>query len=364
MKISNVIGFLESRVPRSMQEAYDNCGLLVGDREQAITGVLIALDCTPEIVEEAERTNCNLIIVHHPVIFKGLKKLTGTNAVEQTIIACIQKNIALYAIHTNLDNYQFGVNQEIGKRLGLKELRILRPKKEVLNKLIVYVPFDAASAVSEAVFSAGAGKIGNYKECSFTLEGTGTFMPVGDANPTTGELNVRSELRELRMEFLVSTHVINPVLKAMREAHPYEEVAYELIALQNENQTEGSGMYGELEKPLDEVTFLAQLKKDFNCGCIRHTKLLGRQIKRVAFCGGSGSFLLQDAKAVGADIFITGDFKYHEFFDAEEELVIADIGHYESEQFTVNLLADILTENFSTFAVRLTGINTNPINYF
>jgi dinuclear metal center YbgI/SA1388 family protein len=364
MKISNVIGFLESRVPRSMQEAYDNCGLLVGDREQAITGVLIALDCTPEIVEEAERTNCNLIIVHHPVIFKGLKKLTGTNAVEQTIIACIQKNIALYAIHTNLDNYQFGVNQEIGKRLGLKELRILRPKKEVLNKLIVYVPFDAASAVSEAVFSAGAGNIGNYKECSFTMEGTGTFMPVGDANPTSGELNVRSELRELRMEFLVSTHVINPVLKAMREAHPYEEVAYELIALQNENQTEGSGMYGELEKPLDEVTFLAQLKKDFNCGCIRHTKLLGRQIKRVAFCGGSGSFLLQDAKAVGADIFITGDFKYHEFFDAEEELVIADIGHYESEQFTVNLLADILTENFSTFAVRLTGINTNPINYF
>jgi dinuclear metal center YbgI/SA1388 family protein len=364
MKISNVIGFLESRVPRSMQEAYDNCGLLVGDREQAITGVLIALDCTPEIVEEAERTNCNLIIVHHPVIFKGLKKLTGTNAVEQTIIACIQKNIALYAIHTNLDNYQFGVNQEIGKRLGLKELRILRPKKEVLNKLIVYVPFDAASAVSEAVFSAGAGNIGNYKECSFTLEGTGTFMPVGDANPTSGELNVRSELRELRMEFLVSTHVINPVLKAMREAHPYEEVAYELIALQNENQTEGSGMYGELEKPLDEVTFLAQLKKDFNCGCIRHTKLLGRQIKRVAFCGGSGSFLLQDAKAVGADVFITGDFKYHEFFDAEEELVIADIGHYESEQFTVNLLADILTENFSTFAVRLTGINTNPINYF
>jgi dinuclear metal center YbgI/SA1388 family protein len=364
MKISNVIGFLESRVPRSMQEAYDNCGLLVGDREQAITGVLIALDCTPEIVEEAERTNCNLIIVHHPVIFKGLKKLTGTNAVEQTIIACIQKNIALYAIHTNLDNYQFGVNQEIGKRLGLKELRILRPKKEVLNKLIVYVPFDAASAVSEAVFSAGAGNIGNYKECSFTLEGTGTFMPVGDANPTSGELNVRSELRELRMEFLVSTHVINPVLKAMREAHPYEEVAYELIALQNENLTEGSGMYGELEKPLDEVTFLAHLKKDFNCGCIRHTKLLGRQIKRVAFCGGSGSFLLQDAKAVGADVFITGDFKYHEFFDAEEELVIADIGHYESEQFTVNLLADILTENFSTFAVRLTGINTNPINYF
>lgn len=364
MNINSIIQFLESRVPRSMQEAYDNCGLLVGDREQNVSGVLVSLDCTLAIVEEAEQTNCNLIIVHHPVIFKGLKKLTGTNAVEQTIIACIQKNIALYAIHTNLDNYQYGVNQEIGKRLGLKELRILRPKKDVLNKLIVYVPFDAASAVSEAVFLAGAGKIGNYEECSFTLEGTGTFMPVGDANPTSGEMNVRSELRELRMEFLVSTHVINPVLKAMRAAHPYEEVAYELIALQNENQTEGSGMYGELEKSLDEVTFLAQLKKDFNCGCIRHTKLLGKQIKRVAFCGGSGSFLLQDAKAVGADIFITGDFKYHEFFDAGEELVIADIGHYESEQFTVNLLAEILTENFSTFAVRLTGINTNPINYF
>jgi dinuclear metal center YbgI/SA1388 family protein len=364
MKISQVIRFLESRVPRSMQESYDNCGLLVGEREQAITGVLIALDCTPEIVEEAEKLNCNLIVVHHPVIFKGLKKLTGTNLVERTVIACIRKNIALYAIHTNLDNYANGVNHEIGKRLGLKDLRILRPKKEVLSKLIVYVPKDSAATVSAAVYAAGAGKIGNYEECSFTIEGTGTFKPVGEAKPSTGEVNVRSELAELRMEFLVSNHFIDTVLHAMRSAHPYEEVAYELIALQNANQTEGSGMYGELEHPVEEAVFLSRLKEQFNCGCIRHSKFVGKPIQRVAFCGGSGSFLLQDAKAVGADIFITGDFKYHEFFDAEEELVIADIGHYESEQFTVNLLADILTENFSTFAVRLTGINTNPINYF
>ena len=364
MKISALIQFLEGRVPKSMQESYDNCGLLVGERNNDLSGVLIGLDCTPEIVLEAENNNCNLIIVHHPVIFKGLKKLTGSNLVERTVIECIRKNIALYAIHTNLDNYHYGVNHEIGQRLGLKDLKILKPKKEVLSKLIVYVPHDASEKVSSAIYAAGAGKIGNYEECSFTVEGKGTFKPVAGANPSTGELNVRSELSELRMEFLVSNHVISPVLKAMRSSHPYEEVAYELIALQNENQTEGSGMYGDLEHPMNEMDFLAQVKRDFNCGCIRHTKLAGKPVKRVAFCGGSGSFLLQDAKSVGADIFITGDFKYHEFFDAEEEIIIVDIGHYESEQFTVNLLADILTKNFPTFAVRITGINTNPINYF
>lgn len=364
MKVQAVVQYLEDLVPRSMQESYDNCGLLVGDRTSEVKGILLCLDCTPEVVEEAVSLGCNLIVAHHPVIFKGLKKLTGSNLVERTVLACIKNDISLYAIHTNLDNYEQGVNFEIGKRLGLTDLRILRPKQDVLSKLIVYVPLEAADSVSQALYEAGAGKIGNYEECSFSTPGTGTFKPVGAANPTVGELGSRSEVTELKMEFLVSIHRARQVVSAMRKAHPYEEVAYELIALQNENQFEGSGMVGELSGPLSEVEFLERIRSTFNCGCIRHTAMLGKPIRKVAYCGGSGSFLLPDAKASGADIFITGDFKYHEFFDAENEIMIADIGHYESEQFTVNLLAELLKEKFTTFAVRLTGINTNPINYF
>ena len=364
MKIHEVTDFLERLVPLSSQESYDNGGLIVGNRNEQLTGTLICLDCTPEIVQEAIDNNCNLIIAHHPIVFKGLKKLTGANYVEETVISCIKNNIALYAIHTSLDNYQYGVNRRIGEKLGLKNLRVLQPKKDVLCKLVVYTPKDKADELSSALFAIGAGKIGNYEECQFEVEGRGTFKPMKDSNPTEGEIGVRSIVEEVKLEYLVSTHSLKGVLSEMKRVHPYEEVAHDIIPLLNENQFEGSGMYGELENPMNELEFLSFLKDNFNCGAIRHTKLLGKKIKSVAFCGGSGSFLLPAAKRVKADVYVSADFKYHEFFDAEKDIVIADIGHYESEQFTVNLLADILNENFTNFALHLTGINTNPINYF
>jgi dinuclear metal center YbgI/SA1388 family protein len=364
MKIAEVIDCLEYLAPRSSQESYDNSGLLLGDRNAEVRGVLITLDCTEEVVEEAVKTGCNLIIAHHPVIFKGLKSITGANYVERTVLACIKNDIALYAIHTNLDNYRFGVNYEIANRIGLKDLKVLAPKSGTLYKLSVFVPAEHHESVSAAIFAAGAGTIGNYAECQFFTEGTGTFKPLAGADPFSGKVDELSKDKELKAEYLVSSHRLKSVLKAMEKAHPYEEVAHDIVPLANKDQTEGSGMVGELRSEMDEVEFLSHLKQVFKCGAIRHTVLSGKKIRRVAFCGGSGSFLLNNAKSVGADVYITGDFKYHEFFDAEGDILIADIGHYESEQFTSHLIADILKKKFTTFAVRLTEINTNPINYF
>lgn len=364
MKISHVISLLEDLAPRSMQESYDNSGLIAGDKNTEVKGVLVSLDCTPEVVQEAISKSCNMIVSHHPIVFKGLKKLTGSNYIERAVIAAIKNDVAIYAIHTNLDNFDGGVNKVIGERMGLKNLRILQPKTGVLCKLSVYVPRDAASKLSAALFNAGAGRIGNYEECQFSSEGLGTFKPVREANPAEGEFGVRNIVEELKIDYLVSTHRLTAVLKVMKENHPYEEVAHDIVPLLNENQTEGSGMIGELDTELSESEFLSHLKETFKSVCIRHTAFRNKSVKKVAFCGGSGSFLLSQAKSQGADFFVTGDFKYHEFFDAEGQIVIADIGHYESEQFTVNLLADILKKNFATFAVHLTETNTNPINYF
>ncbi len=364
MKISELTSFLEEMIPLSSQENYDNCGLLIGNSKAELKNVLVTLDCTEEVVQEAIEKGCNLIIAHHPIIFKGLKSLTGSNYIERTVLACIKNDIALYAIHTNLDNFQFGVNKEIAARLGLKNLRILEPKSDVLCKLIVFVPETHHEQLSKAVFAAGAGAIGNYQECQFVSEGTGTFKPIEGANPFSGELGELSKAKELKAEFLVSSHRLRNVIKAMNDSHPYEEVAHDVIPLKNVNKSEGSGMIGELELPMDESELLKKIKSTFHCGIVRHTKLLNKPIKTVALCGGSGSFLLRKSIAEKADIFITADFKYHEFFDAEDRILIADIGHYESEQFTSNLLAAILKEKFTTFAVHLTGVNTNPINYF
>lgn len=364
MKLKEIIRYLESLAPLSSQESYDNSGLIVGDANMQVTQALICLDSTENVVNEAISTGCNLIIAHHPIVFKGLKSLTGKNYVEQVILKCIKNDIALYAIHTNLDNFRFGVNDEIGRRLGLTDLQILEPKNGVLNKITVFVPSENREQVAQAMFNAGAGFIGNYKECSFYSEGTGTFTAIKGANPYIGKLGMAESVSENRLEMLVSSHQLYNVINAMKENHPYEEVSYDVVALQNSNQYEGAGMVGKLPQPMEIRTFLAFLKKQFGCGIIRHTKLVKETVRTVAFCGGSGSFLLNNAIRSKADIYITGDFKYHEFFDAEDKIIIADIGHYESEQYTINLLSDVLTKKFPNFALRLTKINTNPINYF
>ena len=362
--VKDITHFLEQLAPISSQESYDNSGLIVGQANETVTGVLLSLDCTEEIVDEAIAKGANLIIAHHPIVFKGLKKLNGKNYVERTVIKAIKNDIAIYAIHTNLDNYRFGVNHEIGNRLGLKNLKVLAPTSNSLKKLIVFCPQENTKAVSQAMFDAGAGNIGDYDECSFETSGIGGFRPNENSNPAIGEHGKREKVEEHKIEVIVSAHKLGQVLSAMNDAHPYEEVAHDIIPLDNQNQYEGAGMIGELPSPKAASDYLKEIKKAFNCGVIRHTPFVKDEIKTVAYCGGAGSFLLNAAKAKKADIYITGDFKYHEFFDAENDLIIADIGHYESEQFTPNLLLGILKKNFINFAFHLSKVNTNPINYF
>ncbi len=363
MKIQELISYLEHLAPLSTQESYDNSGLLVGDPDHSVSKVLISLDCTEEIIEEAVRIGAEMVISHHPIIFKGLRSITGKNYVERTVLSAIKNNIAIYAIHTNLDNYIHGVNAEICERIGLNRVCVLAPVQGKLSKLVVYVPASHVEQIKDAAFENGAGNIGNYSECSFAMQGNGTYKPGVAASPFSGKVGDRSEEEELRVEFLVNQFDTGRIVSAIRNAHPYEEMAYEIYSIQNANQDSGAGMIGELEEDEDLESFLQRIKTIFNAGVVRYTSSDKKRIKTVAVCGGSGSFLLKDAIRSGADVFITGDFKYHEFFDAENKIVIADIGHFESEQFTSNRLKELIQEKFPTFAVHLTAIKTNPINY-
>jgi dinuclear metal center YbgI/SA1388 family protein len=364
MRLSLLTRVLESYAPLNYQEDYDNSGLIVGNGELDVKGALVALDCTEQVIEEAIIHNCNLIITHHPIIFKGLKKLNGKNYVERIVLKAIKNDIALYAIHTNLDHVQEGVNGVICKKLGLKNPKILSPKKALIKKLVTFCPIDEADALREALFEAGAGKISNYSECSFNSDGTGTFKGNEFTDPFVGEPGIQHQENEVRIETIFLVQDERKILVALLENHPYEEVAYDIYALENKLDNVGAGMVGWLEEAMEASSFLRFVKDKMNVEVIRHTKALPKKVKRVAVCGGSGSFLLKDAIAAGADAFITADFKYHEFFDAEEKLMIADIGHFESEQFTSQLLIDIIQEKFPNFAIRLTEHNTNPINYF
>ena len=364
MKIQDITSFLETVAPPDLQESYDNTGLLTGSQEWHCTGIITSLDATEDVIMEAARLNCNLVVAHHPIIFGGLKKINDSNYVGKAVIAAIKNDIAIYAIHTNLDNVINGVSGKMADMLGLVNRRILSPKKNMLKKLVTFVPHHQAMEVRNALFSAGAGNVGNYSECSFNMRGEGTFKGNKLTNPYVGEAGVRHTENETRIEVIFPGWLENKVLKAMIKAHPYEEVAYDIFSLNNTHQDAGSGMVGELELEMKEQDFLGFLQKQFGLQLIRHTPLTGKTVKKVALCGGAGSFLINAAMAVGADFYVTGDVKYHEFFDANGRLVVADIGHYESEQFTVDLLFDILREKFPNFAVQKTRIKTNPVNYF
>lgn len=363
MKIAEIIQTIEDFAPISYQEHYDNAGLLVGDKLAVCTGVLICLDAIESVIDEAIAKKCNLVVAHHPIIFSGLKKITGKNYIERVIIKAIKKDIAIYACHTNLDNVRHGVNNIIADKLGLKNRKILDPKNGILKKLYTYVPAINKDSLLNALFAAGAGNIGNYSECSYSVDGVGTFKGNADSHPVIGKKNIRSTEPEHKIEVIFPAYLESGILKALFQNHPYEEVAYEIVTLDNLYQDIGSGMIGDLEKPISEKDFLDFLKIKMKTKCIRHTALLKKKIKRVALCGGSGSFLLNKAIAQQADIFITADFKYHQFFDADNQIIIADIGHYESEQFTAQLFNKIISEKFPTFAVQISTINTNPINY-
>lgn len=362
MHIKEVIAALEAWAPPMLQEDYDNSGLQVGDPASEAGSALVCLDCTEAVVDEAVAKGCGLIIAHHPVIFRGLKSLTGRNDVERTILKAVRNNVAIYAIHTNLDNVLDGVNGEIAARLGLSSLRVLDPKPGQLLKLSVFVPNDHADALRAALFAAGAGKVGLYDECSFNLEGQGTFRGGEGTKAFVGEQGKRHTEPETRIEVIYHAPLESAIVAAMKAVHPYEEVAYDQVPLTNAHQGIGAGAVGELPEAMDEVSFLARVKGLFGAPVVRHTALRGRPVKRVAVCGGSGAFLVGKALAVGADAFITGDVKYHEFFQAEGRMVIADIGHFESERFTMDLIQRRLAGIFPTFAVRLTDTVTNPIH--
>ena len=364
MKIKELTHILEKIAPPQYQEAYDNAGLIVGNPMTEITRVLVCLDSTEAVILEAIERGCNVVVAHHPIVFKGLKRLNGKNYVERTVMLAIKNDVAIYAIHTNLDNVLHGVNAAIADKLGLINRRILQPKNDTLKKLFTFVPVEFAENVRSAIFNAGGGHISNYSECSFNTTGQGTFKPGEGTNPFSREIGQRHIEDEIKMEMIFPAWQQQNILAAMIAAHPYEEVAFDIVALDNQNQQVGSGLLGELPGALSETALLELLKQKFNLSVIRHTPLLNKPVKKIALCGGSGSFLTNAAIAAGADFYITGDVKYHEFFDANNRLVIADIGHYESEQFTTDLLFDILSQKFPTFAIQKTGVKTNPVHYF
>lgn len=364
MQIKDITNHLESIAPLALQESYDNSGLIVGNKNTEVTQILISLDCTEDIVQEAIDRGCNLIVSHHPIVFSGLKRLNGSNYIERTVIKAIQNNVALYAIHTNLDNVLAnGVNGKIAEKLGLENIKILSPKGDILNKLVTFCPTDHAEKVKSAIFSAGAGAIGNYNECSFNITGKGNFKANDNATPFVGENGKRHIEPEIRIETIFPNYLQGSVIAELLNAHPYEEVAYDIYPLKNKHQKIGAGIIGDLKESFTTDNFLSHLKTNLKTEGIRYTSC-SKKIQKVAVCGGSGSFLLNDALRQNADAFVTGDFKYHQFFDAENRLMIADVGHYESEQFTIELLGEILTKKFTNFAVLLTNVNTNPIKYY
>lgn len=364
MKLNQLLGELNKWAHLSLQESYDNSGLLLGDPNQEINKILITLDIIEETIDEAIKGEFDLIISHHPIIFKGLKSLTGKNPEERAIIKAIQNNISIIAMHTNLDNVNHGVNAQIAKKLQLNNTKILSPISGNLKKLVVFVPMDHLEDFRQAIFNAGAGHIGEYDQCSYGLDGTGTFRAGENAQPFVGEIGKLHEEKEVRFETIFPKQLQRKIIQAIHKNHPYEEPAYDIYPLENVNPQIGAGMIGELNDAIEEEFFLKIIKEKMQTNCIRHTILRNKKIKKVAFCGGSGSFLIGAAKAQNADIFITGDVKYHDFFMADENMMIADIGHYESEQFTKELIHDFLIENFSKFAVQISEHQTNPINYF
>ncbi|MBE7173474.1 MAG: Nif3-like dinuclear metal center hexameric protein [Williamsia sp.] len=362
--IHEITTFLESLAPLPYQESYDNAGLITGSGQWTCKGVLVTLDATEEVVQEAIQKGCNLVVAHHPILFRGLKKINGNDYVEKSIIHAIKNDVALYAIHTNLDNVKRGVNNRIADRLGLVNRSVLLPKGGTLKKLFTFVPLEQAEAVKNALFEAGGGQIGNYSECSFSVQGAGTFTAGEHTDPFVGRKGERHTETEIKLEMVFPEYLEKRLVQALIKAHPYEEVAYDVVLLSNAHPGVGAGLLGELPQPAGEGDMLRLLKERFQLRVIRHTRLLGKPLKKVAVCGGAGSFLISKALQAGADMYITADIKYHEFFDANGRMVIADIGHYESEQYTVDLLLELLKQKFSTFALLKTEVSTNPVCYF
>ena len=363
MKIKEIVSALERFAPLPLQDGFDNAGLQIGLTDAEATGALLCLDVTEAVLDEAITLGCNLVISHHPLIFKGYKSITGKDYVERCILKAIRNDIAVYSAHTNLDNAPGGVNFKIAEKMGLTNIQVLDPKEGCLVKLVTFVPVAQADIVREALFNAGCGNIGRYDSCSYNVEGEGTFRANEGAQPFCGSIGELHHETEIRIETIFPAFRKAEVIKALLSAHPYEEPVFDIYPLQNSWSQVGSGVTGELESPETELEFLKRIKKTFEVGCLRHNKLTGREIQKVALCGGSGAFLIPQAIRANADIFITGEIKYHEYFGREGDILLAEIGHYESEQYTKEIFYSIIRDLFPNFALHLSKINTNPIKY-
>ena len=370
MTIKDVAKLIEEIAPLNYAEDFDNVGLLVGNYNTKVTGILVTLDTLEETLDEAIENECNLIVSFHPIIFSGLKKINGTSYVERVVLKAIKNDIAIYATHTALDNSHLGVSARMCEVLGLQNPRVLIPKKGIIKKLITYVPIAEAEHLRKALFSAGAGNVGNYDECSFNTQGIGTYRGNEYSTPTLGEKGIHHQEKETCIQVIFESKNETSVLNALQQNHSYEEVAYELMSTENTHQNIGMGMIGKFSEPMNENDFLLYTKKVFKTDCVRHSKSLGKTISKVAVLGGSGSFGISTAINEGADAYISADFKYHDFFKAEEKILLVDVGHYESEQFTKNLLVEHLTKKFTSFApalpvgrIILSEKSTNPIYY-
>jgi dinuclear metal center YbgI/SA1388 family protein len=363
MKLKEICHYLDTIVPLTLQEGYDNSGLQAGDPESEISSALISLDVTENIIDEAIATGCNLIVTHHPLIFNPLKTLTGRNYVERVLIKAVKNDIAIYSSHTNLDILKEGVSRKMADKLDLKNIRVLTPLKNSLLKLVTFIPEGHLEKVMEAIFNAGAGVTGNYDRCGFSLQGTGSFRGGAGTKPFAGRAGKLHFEKEARFETILPAHLKDQVISALLETHPYEEVAYDLYSIKNEYNEAGLGCTGDLQDAMEELGFLKQLNLIFSAGGVRYSQLTGRKIKKAALCGGAGISLLNDAIKSGADVFITADIKYHDFFNPEKRILLVDIGHYESEKFSTEILYDLIIKKFPTFAVRFSETNTNPINY-
>jgi dinuclear metal center YbgI/SA1388 family protein len=364
MLLKEILDQLENFAPFSLQEDYDNSGIQVGDPSREIKKGLICLDITESIIDEAIAKGCDLVVSHHPLIFGGIKNLSGKNYVERVLIKAIKHDIAILSVHTNLDSIKNGVNGKLAEKLGLKNLSILQPGKGLLRKLVTFCPADHAGKVREAIFLSGGGQIGEYDCCSFNIDGRGTFRGGENTNPFVGNKGEIHTEPETRIETILPDYLVSKVVKAMISAHPYEEVAYDIYPLENRFERTGMGMVGELEEPVSEIVFLELVKDLLRVPVIRHSELNNKFIKRVALCGGSGSFLKEKAVAAGADVFVTADVKYHDFFQSGSQMLLIDAGHYETEQFTKELLYEILSKKFTNFALLISDQNINPVRYF
>jgi dinuclear metal center YbgI/SA1388 family protein len=363
MKLSELCSYLDNAVPLSFQEGYDNSGLQVGLPEREITAALITLDVTEKVIDEAIQKGCDIVISHHPLIFSSIKKIAGRSATDRILFKAIKNDIAVYSSHTNLDMISEGVSRKMAQKLGLQNIKVLKPLKGKLIKLVVYIPEDHIEKVREAVFNAGAGFIGNYDRCGFNVSGTGSFRAGEGTNPYKGEKGKDHIEKEIRFETVVFSHLKEKVVNALLEAHPYEEVAYDIYSLENDNIDYGLGCTGDLGEPLSGNDFLSLVSSVFDSRGIRYSGQTGKTVKKIALCGGAGASLLNDAVSSGADVYVTGDIKYHTWFEADDRILLVDCGHFESEKFSTEILYDLIVKKFPKFAVRFSETNTNPINY-